>query len=139
LCLFFTLTAAITTSAQVLQDEKRVIFLKETHVLLDFTTDSSIQRYTPTAEDIDSVDLLLENYLVTAKLKNNKTPQLDDYYRQYVGLYMKGQKLVYVNAFCRKPEYFLQDTYYPKGGGTCYFRALTSRRESIMFSFNAPK
>jgi len=127
-------------SGQFLQSEKRVIFFKETSVFLEFLKDTTIQRFTPNSQDIDSTDIYIEQYfhLITTKVALNR--DLDKYYRQYVGFWIKGNKCIYINASCIQPNYFFKNTYYPKGDGKCYFRALADLNNKIIdFNFNSPK
>ena len=130
------------SSAQQLLDEKRVIFLAETPVMVGWHRDSSYQRFTPTPKEIDSTDVVLLRYLQGTIKNDDSSSLLSDYYRQYVGLLLKGRKYIYINASCNKPGYFLQNTHYPKGGGQCYFQTVVdpwiSRRVET-FYFNAPK
>src|SRR5207248_544789 len=81
------------------------------------TQDTSYKRFTPTITDIDSADIFLKQYFLTIITKGNKHPQFENYYRQYVGLWLDGKRCIFINASCRKENYFLQNTYYPKGGG----------------------
>lgn len=135
------LIATINVSGQLLQDTRRVIFLKETPVLFNLTKDTALQRFTPTSDDIDSVDSFLNQYFLTISNQGDKHPNVDNYYRQYVGFWIKGKKCIYINASCRQPDYFLKNTYYPKGGGECYFRTLVDLNDKKIsdFYFNAPK
>ena len=135
------LIITITVSGQILQDEKRVIFLKETSILFDLTKDNPQQRFTPTATEIDSADSVLDNYFLTINSVNSKNHHVDKYFRQYVGLWLKGQKIIFISASCHKPDYFSENTFYPKGGGQCYFRTLIdiNTKQVYQFYFNAPK
>jgi hypothetical protein len=135
------LIIAITASGQILQDVKRVIFLKGTSILFDLTKDNPQQRFTPTASEIDSADLVLDNYFLTIDSVNSKNHQVDNYFRQYVGLWLKGQKIIFINCSCHKPDHFSENSFYPKGGGQCYFRTLINinTKQVCQFYFNAPK
>jgi hypothetical protein len=134
------LTLAVNVSGQITQGEKRVIFPQEKKVLIDITQDTLYKRFTPTLADIDSADVFLKQYLLTIN-KDKKHYQFDDYYRQYVGLFLKGRKCIFVNASCQKTEYFFENTYYPKGGGQCFFQTLVDsyNKKVLDFFFNAPK
>jgi hypothetical protein len=99
------------------------------------------QRFTPSQSEVQKADSLLVKYLGGSKELNEISDKYPNYFRQYVGVEKPGLKGVYINAFCRKPDFFTSDTFYPKGGGKCYFRTLinlgTSKVED--FSYNAPK
>ncbi len=134
ICLFHSITF---TYGQQQVDSKRVIFFKETQVLLDLKNDATINRFTPSLADIDNADSLLNQYFKT----NNATIFIDSIYRQYVGLRINYKKCIYINASCRQPDHFLQNTYYPKGGGRCYFRTIVDvdAKWVVEIGFNAPK
>jgi len=135
------LTPALPALAQELQGEKRVIFLKQTPVSCDLISDSLVQRFTPSLPEIDSADLAVNNHLQDITMANGINLRGGDYFRQYAGIWWQGQKLIFINASCRKPDYFMENTYHPKGGGECYFRALVdiNTKKISRFSFNAPK
>lgn len=142
-CIAFTGLYSITpnVSAQVQPDTKRVIFLKETQILCDLIEDTAAQRFTPTVGDMDSVDSLLGQYFKQKGTGNIPQITIHNYYRQFAGFWINGKRCVFVNASCRYPDYFLQNTYYPRGGGQCYFRAMVDldNRKMIGFYFNAPR
>lgn len=122
-------------------DTKRVIFLKETPILFDLKNDTSVSRFTPTLEDINIIDTLLSQQFARVDFKDNRYTLIIDYYKQYVGLWIKGRKYIFINTSCRLQDYFLRNTYYPKGGGQCYFRTLVDLNEKKIteFHFNAPR
>lgn len=121
------LIAVLPVSAQTLQDKYRVIFLKETPVLFEqLLPDSNLQRFTPSPAEIDSADRYLMTPLTHDTPADRSPSALNLYYRQYAGFLRDGTKYIFVNAACRKPDYFTKNTFYPKGGGNCYFRALVN-------------
>lgn len=126
---------------QQLLDDKRVLFYGDTRVMLDLSKEDSPRRFTPIINEVDSADAVLAIYLRSVIKKSGGNVDLDTYYRQYVGLWLNGRRYIYVNATCRKPDYFLKDTDYPKGGGPCYFRTLVDpiSKRVDRFNFNAPK
>lgn len=132
---------ALNVSGQVQPGTKRMIFPKETRILCDLITDTAAQRFTPTVEDIDRIDSLLGQYFIQKVTGNSPQITVQDYYRQFAGFWVNGKRCVFVNASCRYPDYFLQNTYYPKGGGQCYFRAIVDldNRKMVVFYFNAPQ
>ncbi len=136
---FYIITTHVFGQKQL--DAKRVVFLKEIPVLFDLKKDTSIKRFTPTTQDIDSIDILLTQYFLQINSMDSKHLFITDYYRQYVGLCISGKKRIFINASCNQPDYFLKNTYYPKGGGHCYFRTLVDLDDKKVseFYFNAPK
>ena len=128
-------------SGQTTYGEKRVAFPQEKQVIINIGDINSYQRFTPTVTDIDSTDSFLQNYFLTIYTKQNNHPNLENYYRQYVGVIANGKKCVYINASYKKDDYFLENTFYPKGGGQGYFRALIDiyTKTVITFHFNAPR
>jgi len=134
-------TFTINVLGQQSQGDNRVIFFKETSILLDLPKESSYTRFTPSITDINSADLFLKEYFFSTLNLDTSVVQLDNYFRQYIGLLLTGERIIFINASCRKPDYFLQNTYYPKGGGKCYFRTLVDidNKKILNFNFNAPK
>ncbi len=127
----------LSTNAQ--QGVWRVVFPKESKV--DFTIrDTAYYRFTPTLENIDSVDVFLKIFLINTRTQSGRLFNLEKYYRQYAGLWRNGRNCIYVNAFCTKPEYFIKNTGWPRGGGECYFQMLVdiSNKTVFNFRFNAP-
>lgn len=122
LCLLWSFFAGQVT-AQSLQDPFRVVFREETPVLFDLLPDSNWQRFTLSLAEIDSADRFLMTRLTRDTPADRNPPALNLYYRQYVGILRNGKRYVYINAACRKPDYFTKNTFYPRGGGNCYFRA----------------
>lgn len=127
--------------AQTQLDTKRVIFPQEIHILFDLKKDTSINRFTPTMADIDAVDTLLHQYMLQANPQRKRPVIYADYYRQYAGFLINGKKCIFVNASCEPKDYFLKNTYYPKGGGHCYFRAIVDLdfQQISEIHFNAPR
>lgn len=141
LALIFVFSVAISVSGQSWLDSKRIVFPKESLVLLDLIPDSSFQRFTPNREEVDSVDRYLSLYLAEMDDQPGRKVNIAGYNRQYVGVVMKGRKCVFINAACRLTDSFSKNTAYPKGGGTCFFRTLIDldQKEVLSCLFNAPK
>lgn len=139
----FICLSILTTDVfgQMQIDTKRVIFLKETPILFDLKKDTSISRFTPTMEDINTSDTLLRQYFIQLHFKDSRYTLVDDFYKQYAGLRIKGRNCIFINASCRPKDYFLQNTYHPKGGGQCYFQTIIDldNKKNIEFYFNAPR
>jgi hypothetical protein len=99
------------------------------------------KRFTPLQSEVKKADSLIIKYLESSKELNEISDKYPIYFRQYVGVEKRGLRGVYINAFCRKPDFFTSDIIYPMGGGKCFFRTLinlgTSKVED--FSYNAPK
>ena len=62
-------------------------------------TRGSITTWTPTANDVVSIEKRLENYLAT-----RLDPPLQEYYRQYIGLTIDGDRVLYIHAFKPPPN-----------------------------------
>lgn len=140
-CIFtaFLLVIFNKSYGQQIIDEKRVIILQETPALFDFP--GTVQRFIPSKTDADSADLILKNYFLKTTGKTDNRIHLKDYFRQYIRILLNGMEFIYINAFCKKPGYFLEAAYYNKGGGKCYFRALVdlaNQRVDKLY-FNAPR
>src|SRR5687767_13443340 len=110
------LLVATATRAQVMQDSKRIIFPETRPLFFDMLPDTALPRFTPKPDEIDSADQVLS--------RNSPNLKTGTYYRQYAGFISHGKQLIFINASCRKSDYFSENTFYPRGGGQCYFRAL---------------
>lgn len=99
------------------------------------------KRFTPSSTDVQKADSLLLDYLHKSKDLKDISGTYHSYFRQYVGLIKPGYKRVYINAFCRKPDHFKENTAYPRGGGKCYFRTIINLGSLQIedFNYNAPK
>jgi hypothetical protein len=135
------LAATHPVSGQVSQGPKRMIFLKETPVLFDMLPDSSFQRFTPALAEIDSADIYLTHYFPEMGNPEKQERKPDNYYRQYAGFFINGKRCIFINASCWLTDYFAKNTWYPRGGGSCYFRALIDldNKKVLSLLFNAPK
>lgn len=135
------LAATYPASGQVLQDPKRMIFLKETPVFFDMVSDSSLHRFTPALAEIDSADIYLAHYFPVMSTPEDQEKKPDNYYRQYAGFFINGKRCIFINASCTLTDYFSKNTWYPRGGGSCYFRALIdlNNKKVLSLIFNAPK
>ena len=122
------------TFSQIKISEKQFVFTKESEVYIDYESLNSNCRFTPTAEEIKLADSIFKSEL---------SPKVDyeSYYRNYAGLKLKGDKMIFVNLNCKKNENFEKDLFQPKGGGRCYFRGLINIDKKITekFTINAPK
>ncbi len=138
--LLLLITISLNVSGQTSQGDRRFIFPAERKVML-LDNDSIAPRFTPTIAEIDSIDIYLKKYLYGRFLGRQKGLEFDSSYRQYVGFSKDGQKFIYVNASCIKPGYFDVNTYFPKGGGKCYYRTNVSLQDKLIrnFYFNTVK
>jgi hypothetical protein len=137
----FLIACTLKLYAQIDFGEKRVVFTKDKNVAINLINDTSFIRFSPLTNDIDRADSLLKEYSITSKSSPNSSPNIDNYFRQYVGFNQKFIRYIYVNASVNLPDYFLLNTLYPKGGGNDYFQALIDidNRKVLIFNFNAPK
>ncbi len=135
------LATTIKVSGQLLLDPKRVIFLKETSILYNVGIDSAMVRFTPNAADVDSADAVVMKQLLTNNKQGEESVELTNFFRQYVGFRINNNKYILINGSGRKPDYFFDNIFYPKGGGKHYFRALANlqNKKIIYLYFNAPK
>jgi len=141
LILFCLFICTSNLFGQITYGEKRVAFDQEKKVLIYLGNNIPYLRFTPTVADIDSADSFLQKYFLTIFTKQNNHPKLENYYRQYVGVIQNGLKCIYINASYKKENYFLENTFYPKGGGEGYFQTVVNINDKkiINFHFNAPK
>ena len=134
--LFLTFILISTLNfAQIRLSEKQIIFGKNEKIYLDINPYKNLERFTPNIGEIKIAEEILENTLTTKDLK------LGNYYRQYAGFLKDGAKILFINTSCKNVEYFEKNTFYPKGGGKCYFRSFVNIKTNKMEKFieSAPK
>ena len=126
-------TSACSPAEQNMEGEQWVIFSAEHSEELGVgewlvASGEPIEYWTPSEQDV----LSLENEL-TVFLQQNADlfvlqdipvwERLDEYNRQYVGLILDGQNIVYANYFCRSiGTEWKQDFVFVLDGGACYFQ-----------------
>jgi hypothetical protein len=106
-------------------------------------TDFSDHNYTNwkiTENDIDSADIILNNYLkdVRPALFSDRK----EYYRQCWGLTNKdNQEIVCYNCFCKEMPNWKKDLIVSSGGGDCFWSAKVNlaTKECFDFSVNGSK
>lgn len=65
------------------------------------------KSWRPTRADIQALESRLDRISLLRSAGLIRGEQIENpsrYYRQYVGLVVGGRKLIYLNAFCKKPE-----------------------------------
>ena len=139
--LFISLMLFITCyslSAQVRLDENRIVFEADNQSIALWNLSDSF--FTPAIQEIEFVDNHLRDYF---KKNAAETANYDysKYFRQYCGLIINGQKIVFVNAACSKEEKFTQVLLPYRGEGACYFRTNVNLKDGkvIDFKFNESK
>ncbi|HMI78721.1 MAG TPA: hypothetical protein VK484_08000 [Ferruginibacter sp.] len=135
----FMMANASISNAQTEIDKYRVIFPAGTRL------DDVHGRFTPDINDINKADSISTLYISSGAYKNQYVKGViknyQEYFKQYFGLIVDGQKVIFINATCRMQACFLSFLCYPKGGGACYFKAKARLADEkiIGFSVNAPK
>ena len=114
--------------------DKEICFASGQKIYLEKGTEN-YDQFLPNVKNIEIVNSLLKNELQKEKLNYS------NYYFQYVGVKKLDKNFIYVNASCRKTEYFDSQILTVKGGGKCYFNALINVEENSteFLKFNAPK
>jgi hypothetical protein len=129
------LIACYSLSAQVRLDENRMVFEADNPSVALWNLSDSF--FTPAIPDIEFVDTHLRAYF---KKNASETANYDysKYFRQYCGLIINGEKIVFVNAACSKEEKFTQVLLPYRGEGDCYFRTNVNLKDGkvIDFKFN---
>ena len=130
--LFFLISNFIFSQIKI--SEKQFVFTKENKVYIDYQSLNSNCRFTPSVEEISQTDKIFKSEL---------SPKIDyeNYYRNYVGIILRGDKMIFVNLNCKKNDNFEKDLFQPQGGGSCYFRGLINIDKNITerFTITAPK
>jgi hypothetical protein len=127
---------SLTSSfAQNTKDEKHIVFSADKK--LSWCDKDSLERFTPTAMEVDSVDAYLRrrfNELLRAERKQD----FENYYKQYAGQLQNGQRIVYVLGSCIKLPTAEEDILNVRGSNQCFFEARInlSKRKLQSFQFN---
>jgi len=137
-CFITLIHISFILSAQDTVTQKIVIFPKEKGV--HAANDSPTSRFTPITDEIKMVDEIVKAH-IKEKYPQASNVLVDNYYRQYYGSILMGQRIIFINGCCTKPEKFTEEMYFAKGGGNCYFNAkINLQTKKIMsFRFNAGK
>ena len=132
---------SITVSGQLLIDSNKVIFPKESSVFFDMIPNTTPERFTPTRDDINNAEIILNQNFHAVTPSTENYIDVEKYFRQYVGLIFSDIRYIFIIASCKRSDNFLINTFYPKGGGVCYFRALIDIDSKKVFKYyvNAPK
>jgi hypothetical protein len=140
LTILFSMLFCLCAEGQNLDTTHAFVFPADSKVML-IKVAPGAKRFAPSSNEVRIADSLLLKYLGNSNELKAIGDTFHSYFRQYVGVEKPGLKGIYINAFCRKPDYFTEDTVYPKGGGICYFRTLIniSSLKVEDFSYNAPK
>lgn len=81
--------------------------------------------WTPDRDQVQALEDKLASYLSHAAPETYPGPlrPLDEYTRQYAGIQVNGQKVIFVNFFCNPDEHddWQQDFVLVMDGGSCYF------------------
>lgn len=118
------------TSDQVIQTDtyEGVIFSQEKteQMGLGPILDSSASGYwTPDRDQVQSLEDRLEPYLQQATPQAHRGPlrPLNEYTRQYVGLLINEQRVIYTNFFCNPLDHdnWQREYVLVMDGGSCYF------------------
>ena len=93
----------------------------------------SLTYWTPNKEDIIQAEQIISTHL--SQNRSNIYKKLANYKRQYAGIVINGEKIIYANFFCHtfkkdwiKHEIFVMD------GGDCYFRIKVNLEKGECFN-----
>lgn len=137
-CFLTLISLSFISNAQDEGGDKTVIFPKEK--VVHSANDSPTSRFTPISDEVIEVDAIVKAY-IKEKYPNETSVNVDNYYRQYYGSILMGQRAIFINGCCTKPEKFTEEMFFVKGGGNCYFNAKVNlKTKKIMsFKFNSGK
>ncbi len=85
------------------------------------------EYWSPTEADIRALESGLPAFLQDNKSAFYMTEtlvweRLDEYNRQYIGLVLNGQQVIYTNYFCNSSPNWKQTMVFTADGGACYFQ-----------------
>jgi hypothetical protein len=134
-CFLVLFMISVISIAQDAGSDKTVIFPKEKVI----GNNSPTARFTPTQEEIQEADAIVKVHL--KEKYPNETVKLDEYYRQYYGTILAGQRIINMNASCKMPEKFVTELAAAKSGGNCNFDARINMKGKKVMSlkFNGTK
>ena len=136
--------SACAPSAQNMQGEHWVIFsaqqAEESGIGSWFAQGNEpIEYWTPTEENILALEDALGSYLQENpdRFRNLEIPvweRLDEYNRQYIGLVLDGEQIIYANYFCTDLETdWKKDFVIVMDGGECFFQVKYNVKSAEFF------
>lgn len=98
----------------------------------------TIEYWTPSEADILALESGLYPYLQTNQalfyLGVPTEQELNSYFRQYMGLLVKGDKFIYANYFCRETSIdWKKELVFVMDGGACFFQFKHDPEENLFF------
>lgn len=87
-------------------------------------TGESVEAWTPAQSDVEALEAALPAFLQSTPHhgRPDLATRVATYRRQYVGVVQGGRRLIYVNAFCDRPERWEREPVGVDDGGDCYFQ-----------------
>jgi len=87
-------------------------------------TGESVEAWTPAQSDVEALEAALPGFLQSTPHhgRPDLATRVATYRRQYVGVVQGGRRLIYVNAFCDRPERWEREPVGVDDGGDCYFQ-----------------
>jgi hypothetical protein len=101
-----------------------------------FEFNNKTEYWTPTLQDIKGIEPVILNYL--SKEGNQVYKKIGNYKRQYVGIIINKQRILYVNFFCGDEPHFRTKEIFVKDGGDCFFQIKINmiNRKGIYLNIN---
>jgi hypothetical protein len=129
------------------QSDKQIILSDKVDLKIELG--DSYGRILLTPDEIKLADSLVAKYMLENHSKYASSSKVDNYYsyyRQYAGYNMSGNRMVFINAFLRKPatatDEFLHETLLSaRGGGSSFFSIKVDVKSMVCSDLrvNAPK
>ena len=132
----------LSSNAQL--NDKQHIFSYSDKISM-FNGDAKLIRFTPTIDEVNIADSLSYTYINNNRNEYYWTKETIDYptyYRQYFGYFSEeGEKIIFVNSFCRTDSNWTRELISTKGGGSCYYnlKVNINRNKPFDLMVNAPK
>ena len=127
------------------QTNERQYIFNQLEKIYSQEVDEKFERFTPTRDEIKIADSLIQ-FHVTEKAREyswaEKISNYSSYYRQYVGyINGKGEKILFINGFCKWESNWRSEIISYRGGGSCFFtiKANVDKKLTYDLKVNAPK
>ena len=131
--LLMQLASACSSSVQTIQGEGWVIFTAEQASEQGIgnwfvANGQTVEYWTPSENDILTLENGLSVYLQetnSERFNEQKAPiweRLDEYNRQYIGIILEGEKIIYANYFCDSVQDWRKEFVFVMDGGDCFFQ-----------------
>ena len=103
---------------------------------LDATYDQNVTGYWhPSLNDVMRLDRALPDFLRTDPRTDDIADEITSYYRQFAGITIDGQNVIYGSYLCHEYEGWQQMLIHVEDGGNCFFQVMYTPREGFIYLY----